>query len=123
MVSCKILRMSDSVEILSPLAPRALLRRLDSPATASSPYVVPDSAKERGTECEVVAIPDPPVYVTEWGIRLLCPVKVGDRVLVGKYAGDYRFRNEDVTLVRWDEILAVIADEKNDKNEKEELIP
>lgn len=91
---------------LIPLPPRALLRRLE-PATAASPYIVPDSSKEPSTEAEVVAIPSAP-YLTEWGVTLPCPVKPGDRCLVGKYTGNVKFRGEDVLLCRWDEILAVI---------------
>ena len=99
--------MSDTFPIL-PLPPRAYLRRLDAPTTPS-PYLIPDAAKEMGTEAEVVAIPDQP-FRTEWGVDLPCPVKVGQRVLVGKYSGAQRFRGEDVLIVRWDEILAVIVE-------------
>ena len=93
---------------LLPLPPRALLRRLDAPVVAS-PYIVPDSSKEPGTEAEVVAIPTSP-FRTEWGVDLPCPVAVGQRVMVGKYSGVQKFRGEDVLLVRWDEILAIIPD-------------
>jgi co-chaperonin GroES (HSP10) len=104
---CILFSMSDTLPIL-PLPPRAYLKRLDSPAVAS-PYLIPDAAKELGTEAEVVAIPDQP-FRTEWGVDLSCPVKVGQRVLVGKYSGVQRFRGEDVLIVRWDEILAVIVE-------------
>jgi len=101
---------------LVPLPPRAYLKRL-TPETAASPYVVPDSAKEPGTEAEVVAIPAED-YLTEWGVRLPCPVAVGQRVLVGKYSGAHKFRGEDVLLVRWDEILAVIPEPTEQKEEE-----
>jgi len=86
--------MPDSIDNLPlvPLPPRAYLRRV-SAETTPSPYVIPDAAKEPGTEAVVVAIPDQP-YVTEWGVTLVCPVNVGDRCLVGKYSGIQRFRGK-----------------------------
>ena len=105
--------MSDSANSTSlpliPLPPRVYLRRLEA-AAAPSPYVIPDAAREKSVECEVVAIPAIPHV--DWGVTIPCPVNVGDKVLVGKYAGDYRFRNEDVTIVNWTEILAVILNDK-----------
>jgi chaperonin GroES len=96
-----------SISLLRPLPSRVVLRRLE-PATTPSLYVMPDSAKEKPVEAEVLAIPTVPTY--EYGICIPCPLLPGMKVLIGKYAGDIKFRNEDVTIVRWDEILAVIAD-------------
>lgn len=100
------------ITLLSPLPARVVLRRTE-PAAAPSPYVVPDSAKEKPVEAIVIAIPRVPTY--EYGILIPCPVSVGDKVLVGKYAGDHKFRGEDVTIIRWDEILAVIAEPVEEK--------
>ena len=96
-----------AIALLRPLPSRVVLRRLE-PASQPSPYVVPDSAKEKPVEAEVVAVPSMPTY--EYGILIPCPLSVGDHVLVGKYAGDHKFRGEDICIVRWDEILAVIDD-------------
>jgi co-chaperonin GroES (HSP10) len=74
---------------------------------------VPDSAKEKSVEAEVVAVPALP-YINELGTVIPCPVAPGMRVLVGKYAGDYKFRNEDITVVRWDEILAIIQEDSKE---------
>lgn len=93
---------------LIPLPPKAYLRRCE-PATTASVYVVPDTAREKPVEAEVIAIPTVP-YINEFGSVIPCPVAPGQRVLVGKYAGDYKFRGEDITIVRWDEILAIIPD-------------
>ena len=97
---------------LLPLAPRVHLKRVD-PESAPSPYIMPDAAKEKSVEAVVVAVPDYPFI--EYGVVIPCPVRPGQRVLVGKYAGDYKFRNEDVTIVRWDEILAIIAEPKEEE--------
>ena len=101
--------------IFTPLGNRVALRRVaieaDSSA-ATSMFAIPDAAKEKPLECEVVAVPTRG-YLTEFGATLLCPVKVGDRVLVGKYtAGEHKVRGEDgkeeeILYLRWEELLAV----------------
>lgn len=103
-----------------PLGPRVLLRRLDQDTAASltstsatfSGFVVPETAKEKVTLCEVVAIPSSP-YRTEFGTTLTCPVREGDTVLIGKYTGsEHKVRNaegkeEELLYVRWEELLGV----------------
>ena len=101
--------------IFTPLGNRVALRRVaieaDSSA-ATSMFAIPDAAKEKPLECEVVAVPTGG-YLTEFGATILCPVKVGDRVLVGKYtAGEHKVRGEDgkeeeILYLRWEELLAV----------------
>lgn len=101
--------------IFLPLGNRVALRRVVAEINSqysAFQFVVPESAKEKPLECEVVAIPTRP-YVTEFGTTIYCPVKVGDRVLVGKYtAGEHKVRSEDgreeeVLYLRWEELLAV----------------
>ena len=95
-----------------PSRDRIFLRRLDSAPATASPFVIPDAAKEKPTECEVVAVSDR-VYRTEYGITLPPPCAAGDHVLIGKYAGqEHRLVQADgkvleVLVVRWDELLAV----------------
>lgn len=98
-----------------PLNDRVLLRRLDSPSTTSalaSGFVLPETSKEKATECEVLAIPARP-YTTDIGAVLFCPVRVGDHVLIGKYSGaEHKLRRgdgkeEEVLFVRWGELLGV----------------
>lgn len=99
-----------------PIGQRVALRRL-APSAAASPFILPDSGKEKPLECEVVAVPALP-YVSEWGAVLHCPVRIGDCVLVGKYTageikveipsgGDEPAHLEDWLFVRWEELLAV----------------
>lgn len=97
-----------------PLTNRVALRRItDDPAASPglSMFSIPDSAREKPLECEVVAVPAGP-WITEFGAVLHCPVRVGQRVLVGKYtAGEHRTRREDGTeeellYLRWEELLA-----------------
>lgn len=101
--------------IFTPLGNRVALRRvvaeIDShPAT--NMFAIPDAAKEKPLECEVVGVPSA-CYISEFGVNIHCPVQVGDRVLVGKYtAGEHKVRGEDgkeeeILYLRWEELLAV----------------
>lgn len=87
-----------------PLGNRVFLRRL-SAEKAKSPFIDPDTAKEKGTLCEVVSIPTQP-YQSEWGAVLYCPVVVGDQCIIGKYTIDTKINGEDLVVVRWEELLA-----------------
>jgi chaperonin GroES len=99
---------ASSLPSLIPLPGKVYLKRVDPVDSTAFPYIIPDAAREKSTECIVVAVPTTPLI--EWGQTIPCPVTVGQKVLVGKYAGDYELRKEKVTLVKWDEILAVIED-------------
>ena len=68
----------------------------------------PDAAKEKPQEAEVVAVG--PGKIQDSGERQAMDVKVGDRILVGKYSGsDIKIDDEDYVILREDEILAVVA--------------
>jgi chaperonin GroES len=70
--------------------------------------IIPDTAKEKPQEAEVVAVG--PGKIQDSGERQAMDVKAGDRVLVGKYSGsDIRIDDEDYVILREDEILAVVA--------------
>lgn len=96
---------------LVPMPLRVVLKRVDAPrdVSNSSPFFAPDSMRDKPVEAIVEAIPAGPSF--EYGIEIQCPVTVGQRVLIGKYAGDYDFRGGKVTIVRFDEILAVIEED------------
>jgi chaperonin GroES len=88
-----------------PLRDRVCLRRVEQ-VKKESPFIDPETAKQKPTECEVVAISTG--YMSEYGIRFLPPVKVGQRVLIGKYSGsEHKVDGEELLFVRWDELLAV----------------
>ena len=94
--------------MLIPIPGKVVLRRTDSPSATASQFIIPDSSKEKPVEAVVVAVPRTPYF--EYGVLISCPVEPGEKVLVGKYAGDHKFRGEDITIVRWDEILAIISE-------------
>jgi chaperonin GroES len=96
---------------LLPLRDRVLLRRLQPAASSKvefSGFVIPDVAKEKPQECEVVAVSQS--YQTEWGVLLCCPVAVGQHVLIGKYTADHEVRGEKFVIARWDELLGVVQE-------------
>ena len=70
--------------------------------------IIPDSAKEKPQEAEVVAVG--PGKVQDNGQRSPMDVKKGDRVLIGKYSGsDIKIDDEEYVIVREDEILAKLG--------------
>ena len=100
--------MSDS---FTPLGDRVLLRRVDSGSVSKAGFAIPDAAKEKPTECEVVAVSSG--YTTEWGQFLICPVNVGDRVLIGKYSGANEVKLDGVEhiAIRWSELIGIVKRE------------
>jgi chaperonin GroES len=88
---------------------RVLIKRLESDEEqVRGGIIIPDTAKEKPQEAEVVAVG--PGKIQDSGERQAMDVKAGDRVLVGKYSGsDIRIDDEDYVILREDEILAVVA--------------
>jgi chaperonin GroES len=70
--------------------------------------IVPDSAKEKPQEAEVMAVG--PGKLNDNGKRIPVDVKVGDRILVGKYSGsEIEVDNEEYIILREEEIFAVVG--------------
>ncbi|NGM88961.1 co-chaperone GroES [Parapusillimonas sp. SGNA-6] len=92
---------------LRPLHDRVIVKRLDNERTTASGIVIPDSAAEKPDQGEVVAVG--PGKKTEDGKVLPVDLKVGDKVLFGKYAGQsVKVDGEELLVIREEEILAVI---------------
>lgn len=93
---------------IRPLHDRVLIKRLESDEEqVRGGIIIPDTAKEKPQEAEVVAVG--PGKIQDSGERQAMDVKAGDRVLVGKYSGsDIRIDDEDYVILREDEILAVV---------------
>jgi len=90
-----------------PLNDRVLLRRLEQEEVVKGGIIIPDTAKEKPLEAEVVAVG--PGKLDDAGKRVPIEVKKGDRVLIGKYSGtDIKIEDEEFVIVREDEILGVI---------------
>ena len=93
---------------IRPLHDRVLIKRLDTQEEVRGGIIIPDTAKEKPQEAEVVAAG--PGKLNEDGSRQPMDVKAGDRVLIGKYSGsEIKIDGEDFVILREDEILAVIG--------------
>jgi chaperonin GroES len=91
-----------------PLHDRLLVRRIEEKETVKGGIIIPDTAKEKPQEGEVLAMGTGKVL--DNGTKLSMDVKVGDKILFGKYAGtDIKVDGEEVLILREDEVLAVIG--------------
>jgi chaperonin GroES len=94
-----------------PLHDRVLLRRIEEKETVKGGIIIPDTAKEKPMEGEVISVG--PGKVMEDGKRSPMDVKAGDRVLFGKYAGsEIKIDDKEYVIMREEEILAVLLKEK-----------
>ena len=89
---------------VTPLHDRVLVKRIEEKESVKGGIIIPDSAKEKPQEGEVIAAGAGKI---EKGERIPLDVKVGDRVLFGKYSGsEIRVEDEDYLILREEEILA-----------------
>jgi chaperonin GroES len=92
---------------ITPLHDRVLVRRLEEKETAKGGIIIPDTAKEKPYEGEVIAVG---AGKMEKGQRIPLDVKVGDRILFGKYTGnDIKIADQEYLILREDEILAKVG--------------
>ncbi len=92
---------------IRPLHDRVLVKRIEQEEQVRGGIIIPDTAKEKPQEAEVVAVG--PGKTQDDGSRSPMDVKKGDRILVGKYSGsEVKLDGEDFVILREDEILAVI---------------
>jgi chaperonin GroES len=92
---------------VTPLNDRVLVKRIEPRDEVRGGIIIPDTAKEKPQEAEVVAVG--PGKLGDDGERFPMSVKVRDRVLIGKYAGtDIKLDDEDHMILREEEILAII---------------
>lgn len=93
---------------LRPLHDRVLIRRLDEGEQVRGGIIIPDTAKEKPQQGEVVAVGNGKVL--DKGDRVPLDVKTGDKILFGKYSGsEVRIEGEDLLILREDEILGIIG--------------
>jgi chaperonin GroES len=91
-----------------PLHDRMVVRRIEEKETAKGGIIIPDTAKEKPQEGSVLAVGNGKVL--ENGTKVAMDVKVGDKILFGKYSGtEIKIDGEDVLILREDEVLAVLA--------------
>jgi chaperonin GroES len=91
-----------------PLHDRLIVRRIEEKERAKGGIIIPDTAKEKPQEGEVLAVGNGKLL--ENGTKIPLDVKVGNKILFGKYTGtDIKIDGEEVLILREDEVLAVLA--------------
>ena len=94
-----------------PLADRLLIRRLDAAEEMRGGIIIPDTAKEKPMEGEVVAVG--PGKLDKDGKPVGLEVSKGDRVLIGKYSGtEVQIDGDDYVILREEDVLATLAKKK-----------
>ena len=92
---------------IKPLHDRVIVRRIEEGEQIRGGIIIPDTAKEKPQEGEVVAAGEG--KYREDGTRQTLDVKAGDRVLFGKYSGsEVKLDGEELLIMREDEILGII---------------
>lgn len=91
---------------LKPLADRVILKPLEAEEKTKSGIILPDSAREKPQEAEVVAVG---LGKVKDGKRIEMTVKVGDKVIYPKYSGDdIKVDDKEYTIVEEEKILAIV---------------
>lgn len=92
---------------IRPLNDRILVKRLASEEMTAGGIIIPDSAKEKPAEGEIIAVGAG--KLNDNGDRVAMEVKVGDKVLFSKYGGtDVKIDGEDFLIMREDDILGIV---------------
>jgi chaperonin GroES len=92
----------------TPLHDRVLVRRIEGDAKTSGGLIIPDTAKEKPQEGEIVAVGAG--AKDEDGGRIAMDVKAGDRILFGKWSGtELKLDGEDLMIMKESDILGVMA--------------
>lgn len=93
---------------IRPLHDRVVVKRMAEERTSAGGIVIPDSATEKPSEGEVIAVGKG--KINDSGEILAMDVKVGDKILFGKYSGtEVKIEGQEVLIMREEDILGVIA--------------
>ncbi|HSG22139.1 MAG: co-chaperone GroES [Betaproteobacteria bacterium] len=93
---------------IRPLHDRVIVKRVEAERTTASGIVIPDSAGEKPDQGEVLAVG--PGKRDDNGKQIALDVKVGDRVLFGKYAGQaVKVAGDEVLVMREEDIMGVVV--------------
>ena len=92
---------------LRPLHDRVMVRKLDEGEQIRGGIIIPDTAKEKPQQAEVIAVGNGKLLET--GERVALDVKAGDRILFGKYTGsEIRIEGDEYLILKEDDILGVL---------------
>ena len=96
---------------MKPLADRVIVKPLEAKEVKKGGIIIPDTAKEKPMEGEVMAVG--PGKVAENGTRIVMDVTAGDMVLYGKYSGtEVKIDDVEYLIMHADDIMAIIGEEK-----------
>ncbi|MGC8861350.1 MAG: co-chaperone GroES [Armatimonadota bacterium] len=103
--------------MLKPLGDRIIVKAVSAEEMTSGGIVLPDSAKEKPQEGDVIAVG--PGSQLPSGKKMPMDVKVGDRVVYGKYAGtEVKVGTEEYVILRQEDVLAIIEAKKAKTSKK-----
>ena len=92
---------------IRPLQDRVIVQSIEEEAKTKGGIIIPDTAKEKPQEGKVIAVG--PGKILENGTKTTLDVKVGDKILFGKYSGsEIKIDGEEFIMMREDDILGVI---------------
>ena len=105
----QVFQKEDTVSVsIKPLEDRIVIKQVDAEQVTASGLVIPDTAKEKPQEGEVVAVG--PGRIDDNGNRVPLDVKVGDKVIYSKYGGtEVKYAGEDLLVLSARDVLAVIG--------------
>ena len=90
-----------------PLGDRVLVRRIEEEAKTKGGIIIPDTAKEKPQEGEIIAVG--PGARDEDGKRIAMDVKAGDRILFGKWSGtEVKIDGEDLIIMKESDVLGIV---------------
>ena len=102
---------------IRPLQDRVVVKRIEEKEAARGGIIIPDTAKEKPQEGEVLAVGNGKVLNS--GTRVPMDVKVGDRILFGKYSGsEVKLDGEEFLIMREEDILGILAGAGDSKGKK-----
>ena len=91
-----------------PLHDRLIIKRIEEKETVKGGIIIPDTAKEKPQEGEVIAVGNGKLL--DNGTKVPLDVKAGDKILFGKYSGtDIKVDGQEYLILREDEVLAVVG--------------
>jgi chaperonin GroES len=94
---------------IKPLQDRIIVKRLEEEEKTKGGIIIPDAAKEKPQEGRVIAVGDGKVL--DNGQKAALTVKVGDKILFGKYSGtEIKIDGEEHLILREDDVLGIVED-------------
>jgi chaperonin GroES len=92
---------------IRPLQDRIIVKRIEEEEKTKGGIIIPDSAKEKPSQGKVIAVGSG--KVTDDGKKIPMEIKVGDRVLFGKYSGsEVKIEEEEHLILREDEVIGIV---------------